>query len=83
MGVLNVTVDPGWECPAAPPSGCFLAVDGRSCTTENVCRDRLAIERRRMFRRLNELVAGDDTSFDWAWLADQFDSPEQLLGGGE
>lgn len=77
-----------WDCEAYGPEGkefgalCFFAGDNkRTCSTEAVCRDRLAAERQRVFRTIQEhAAAGDATA---AFLADEITSPEQILGGGE
>ena len=41
----------------------------------------MAAERRRVFRRINELAAAGNA--DMAYLAEEFARPEQLLGGGQ
>jgi hypothetical protein len=76
----------GWDCEAYGPVGreigalCFFAADGeRICDGLDDCRRVMAAERRRVFQRIQELAArGDWTA---AWLAKEFTSPEQLLGG--
>jgi len=75
-----------WDCEAYGPDGravdalCFFAEPGeRSCGTQGECRTRLASERVRVFDRIRELAdAGDPAA---AYLAGEFTSPGQILGG--
>lgn len=77
-----------WDCEAYGPEGtahgalCFAAGDlgERVCRSEGECAELMAGERRRVFGRINELAAADP---DFAYLAEQFTSPDQLLGGDE
>lgn len=77
----------GWDCEAYGPKGteigalCFIAgeLGERVCRTAGECSDQTGSERRRVFRRINELAAAGDP--DFAYLAGQFTSPDQLLGG--
>jgi hypothetical protein len=77
-----------WDCEAYGPEGrehdalCFFADAGqRGCLTQAVCRQLMAYERQRLFRRMNEMAAhGNETA---AFLAEEFARPEQILGGGD
>lgn len=74
-----------WICEAYGPDlvaigvVCFFAEPGeRACQAQFECVDRLAGERRRVYRRINELAAaGDEVS---TFLAEEITHPEQLLG---
>jgi hypothetical protein len=55
----------------------------RACATATDCHDRLAAERQRVFRRINELAAAHPDDFTWVDLADAILRPEQLLGGDD
>lgn len=76
-----------WVCEAYGPTGvevgavCFMAgrLGERVCATEGQCRDGMAEERRRVFRRMSELAATGDETF--AYLEGEFTNPDQLLGG--
>lgn len=74
-----------WSCEAYGPEGievgalCFRAVSHRVCGTAGECAGFMAGERQRVFRRINELAAAGDP--DMAYLADQFLSPGEILGG--
>lgn len=75
-----------WACPAYGADGaavgaiCFFAdLHERSCTSEAVCHGRLAVERRRVFRRITEMAAAGDPVGEY--LAAEFTSPDHLLGG--
>lgn len=78
-----------WDCEAYGTEGkavgalCFLSgeLGERVCRTEGECRDQMAGERRRVFGRINELAAAGEPDFEY--LAAQFTSPDQLLGGDE
>lgn len=62
---------------------CFFGgeLQERACADAAECRQRMAGERQRVFARIQELAAdGDETGI---YLADQFASPEDLLGGSE
>jgi hypothetical protein len=78
-----------WDCaaygPEAAEAGALCFVSGelhkRVCADLDECRRVVAAERRRVFRRINELAAsGDETGI---YLAGEFTGPEQLLGGFE
>lgn len=77
-----------WDCEAygldAADAGalCFFAPQGeRVCEDLIECRGKMAAERRRVFERINDLAAaGDETA---QYLAQEFSSPDQLLGGTE
>lgn len=75
-----------WACEAYGPEGqafgalCFLSAGERICGSLDECRQAMASERRRVFRRINELAAdGDDTA---AYLEQEFSHPDQLTGFG-
>lgn len=78
-----------WDCEAYGPEGtkvgalCFLSADlgARVCRTEGECRDQMAGERQRVFGRIGELAAAGDPVGEF--LAAEFTSPDQLLGGDE
>lgn len=78
-----------WDCeaygPDAAAAGALCFVSGelgkRVCAGLDECRRMMAVERQRVFRRINELAASDDETGDWAYLAGEFARPEQLLGG--
>jgi hypothetical protein len=81
-----VTGPDGWDCEAYGPHAradrvfCFFADPGdRGCLTLDVCRSRLAEERRRAFRAIQERAAAGDP--DMAALAAGFTNPGQLLRG--
>lgn len=69
--------------PEAAEAGALCFVSGalgvRVCLTREICTLTMARSRRRLFQRIQELAAdGDETGI---YLADQFASPEDLLGG--
>lgn len=76
-----------WPCEAYGPDGlehgarCFLAgkLGERLCGTSIACGYIMAAERRRVFRRIQQLAAaGDPLGME---LAAAFTDPDQLLGG--
>jgi len=77
-----------FDCEAygpAPEMGvaalCFFANPGsRVCAGPSVCHTRMTAERQRVFARIQEMAAAGDP--DGAYLAGEFTSPDQLLGGG-
>jgi hypothetical protein len=77
-----------WPCEAYGPEAlehgarCFFAeLERRVCDSREECHGALAIERRRVFDRIQQLAAaGDDVGLV---LAAEFTDPEQLLGGSE
>lgn len=78
-----------WDCEAYGPEpaeiGALCFVSGelgkRVCASHAECHQVMTAERRRVFRRINELAAG---GAEWAAdLEGEFSRPEQLLGGGE
>lgn len=81
--------DDDWACEAYGPeiadigAVCFRSgeLGKRVCADLAECRAAMAAERRRVFRRINELAAAGNA--DMAHLAEEFTSPEQLLGGGQ
>lgn len=80
---------PAWPCEAYGPDPevveagaiCFIGDLGkRVCESPRQCHEVMATERARVFTRINELAAdGDPTA---AYLAEQFGTPQNLLGGG-
>ncbi len=77
-----------WLCEAYGPEGrehgvlCFIAEPGeRACASQAECHEVMTAERQRVFRRIQEGAAAG--SPDMAYLAGEFTSPGQLLGGGE
>ena len=70
----------GPDIPAEVGARCFIAGKGeRVCADLNECRRVMAAERRRVFRRMNELAGAGDPVAEY--LAGEFKRPEQLLGG--
>ena len=79
-----------WACEAYPPEAaeygvrCFFADRGkRNCATEEECAASVDGARRVLWQRMNELAAhapGDET---WAYLAETFTSPGQIMPPGE
>jgi hypothetical protein len=78
-----------WPCEAYGPEGlehgarCFFSPDlgARDCIDPEDCHARMTDERRRVFSRISELAAaGDPVALQ---LAEDFTSPDQLLGGEE
>jgi hypothetical protein len=81
-------VSAGWDCSAYGPEGrqcdalCFFADPGkRSCASPEECREKMTAERQRVWQRIQDGAARGEP--DMAYLAGEFASPEQLLGGGE
>jgi hypothetical protein len=79
--------EPEWDCEAYGPDGrgfgalCFLSgeLGKRKCVSKAECAGAMGGQRRRVFRRIQELAAaGDPVGVD---LAETFTDPEQLLGG--
>lgn len=87
---------PDWPCEAYGPEGlehgarCFMAAGtgvlpafspgaARVCGSPAACHENMAAERQRVFQRIQELAAGGDPI--GLELAEEFTSPEQLLGG--
>jgi hypothetical protein len=62
---------------------CFTAgeLNARVCVSQAACREAVAAERKRVWRRINELAAGGDPAGES--LAGEFTGPGQLLGGGD
>lgn len=77
-----------WDCEAYGPEGrglgalCFVsgALGKRACASPDECHQVMAAERQRVFDRIQEGAAAGDP--DMAYLAGEFTSPEQILGGG-
>lgn len=76
-----------FDCTAYGPDGaifgalCFFSgeLGSRACADAAECRQRMAAERQRVFARIQELAAdGDEVGI---YLAGEFTSPEDLLGG--
>ncbi|WP_431935847.1 hypothetical protein [Micromonospora sp. RP3T] len=76
-----------WDCEAYGPEGtrigalCFLAgeLGERVCRSPGECAEQAGSERRRVFRRINELAAAGRA--DFVYLVEEFARPDQLLGG--
>lgn len=78
-------MDKTWECEAYAPDGssagalCFFADPGtRNCGSQAECSAAMAAARQVLFARI-QAAAQDDP--DMAYLAGEFTSPDQLLGG--
>jgi hypothetical protein len=78
-----------WDCDAYGPDGrelgalCFMAggPGKRTCASQDACREAMGAERRRVFRRINEMAAEGNPVGEY--LAEEFTDPSQILGGGE
>jgi hypothetical protein len=78
-----------WHCEAyGPPEAgvdpavwpkCFAEAIGGRCASPAVCARVMAAERQRVFRCIQEGAAGGDETM--VYLAGEFASPDQLLGG--
>ena len=75
-----------WDCEAYGPEGrtvgalCFVSPDGRTCASPADCHATMDAERHHVHSRIREAAEqGDETA---RYLAAEFTSPEQLLGGG-
>lgn len=75
-----------FDCDAYGPEGravaalCFFAGSGkRTCVSLAECREKMAAERLRVWRRIQEGAARGDP--DMVYLASEFTAAEQLLGG--
>jgi hypothetical protein len=79
----------GWMCEAYGPEAaeagalCFVAEPGqRLCADPDECARTVAAERRRVFRRIQELSTTDgDVGEAAGYLESVFTNPDQLLGG--
>jgi len=77
-----------WDCDAYGPdlrevgALCFFAgeLGKRTCTSLTACREAMVTERKRVFRRINEMAAEGNP--DGEYLAEEFTNPGQILGGG-
>lgn len=80
-----------WDCEAYGPEAtaagalCFRSSDlnKRVCGSPDECHEQMGSERQRLFQRIQELAATDAPGGDFAYLAEVFTSPDQLLGGAE
>lgn len=76
-----------WDCEAYGPEGkqhgalCFFSEGTRVCRTAAECSERMTGERRRVFGVITEGAAAGDPVM--TMLAEEFTSPDQLLGGPE
>jgi hypothetical protein len=78
-----------WYCEAYGPRApkaetlCFIAPGPvpRACASPETCRETMAAERQRVWRRINEMAASGDP--DGEFLAGEFTDPAQILGGGD
>jgi hypothetical protein len=79
----------GFDCEAYGPEGtavgalCFVSPEQgrRVCESAEVCHAVMTEQRQMVFSRIQEqAAAGDETA---VYLAGEFTSPDQLLGGGE
>lgn len=76
-----------WPCEAYGPEGlehgarCFFSptLGGRDCIDPEDCTARMGDERRRIFRRIQELAAAGDAVAEL--LAQEFTDPAEILGG--
>lgn len=76
-----------WHCEAYGPEGvevgavCFRSgnLHKRVCATAGECHTYMAMERERVFQRIRAGAASGDETMQF--LAEQFTSPDQLLGG--
>jgi hypothetical protein len=70
-----------WVCVAYGPelpahiATCFFQ-ETRLCSSEAECHARMDAERKRVFRRMQELAGGDPV---WSELSEEFRSPTDLL----
>ncbi len=78
----------GWACEAYGPEAaqdgalCFVAEPGqRRCADSQECARTMDAERKRVFRRIQELSTTQGSV--GAYLETVFTSPDQLLGGGQ
>jgi len=77
-----------WDCEAYGPDGeavgalCFIAgeLGERVCPDVEACHRTMAGERGRVYDRIQALAAAGDEM--GVFLAGEFTSPEQILGGG-
>lgn len=80
---------PGWPCDAYGAEGlqfgawCFVAgADyARICPSAVVCLEQMKTQRQKVFNRIHRLAAAGIP--DFVYLAEQFPSPDTLLGGGD
>lgn len=78
-----------WDCGAYGPMGreigalCFFTVfpGVRHCPSQAVCLEAMTAERRRVWETIQNRAQDGDP--DSVWLAEQFPSPDTLLGGGQ
>ena len=78
-----------FDCDAYGPDGrevgalCFLSgeLNTRVCASHAECTAAMTAERQRVFQRIQDGAARGDP--DMVYLAGEFTSPEQLLGGGQ
>ena len=77
-----------WACEAYGAEGrevgalCFVSQPwARVCRDRAECSATMAAERRRVFRRINELAAAGEDGF--ADLSDEITTPGELLNGGD
>ncbi len=78
-----------WDCQAYGPEGttigalCFFSPElgSRVCCTQGECQDRLNVERRLVFDRIQDMAAAGDPVGEY--LAGEFTTPGQILGGGQ
>lgn len=85
-----MTGAPTWPCEAYGDAGvaigaalCFQApaLGERVCDTADQCARVMGHERRRVFRRLSELAADPAGDPVYREIADEFATPDDLLGG--
>ena len=80
-----------WDCEAYGPEAaeagalCFVsgALHKRVCADAAECHQTMIRSRQRLFGRISELAAHGDSPYaaDYAYLAEVFGTPDQLLGG--
>jgi hypothetical protein len=82
-------IDSLFDCEAYGPeprkagAECFISgeLHKRVCGSQNECRQVVDAERKRIFRRINELAAAEDQNM--AYLAEVFSAPDQLFPGSQ
>lgn len=89
LGKITADMTAAWECEAYWPGAsaigavCFFAGEDepRYCRSAAGCHQAMTAERQWVFDRIQALAAEGDPA--GAYLAGEFTSPGQLLGGGD